>query len=59
MGILASTVAGGSAYYYTPDVINAFQAWLQENDYPMAGFMSWDSHWDTENGREMSNAVLS
>ena len=58
MGVLASTVAGGSAYYYTPDVINAFQDWLEENNYPMAGFMSWDSHWDTENGREMSNAVL-
>ena len=28
MGILASTVAGGSAYYYTPDVIAAFKAWL-------------------------------
>ena len=56
MGILGSLDAGGSAYYYTPDVITAFRAWLIENNYPLAGFMVWDSNWDHLNGNAMSTA---
>jgi hypothetical protein len=28
MGVLASTNAGGSSYYYTPAVISQFQSWI-------------------------------
>ena len=55
-GILASTSAGGSAYYYTPDVIAAFRQWLADKNYPLAGFMMWDSNWDNLNGNAMSIA---
>lgn len=58
MGLLASTSAGGSAYYVTPDVIAAFKQWLDDNSYPLAGFMMWDSHWDTLNGNAVSNACV-
>jgi chitinase len=56
MGITASTSAGGAAYYYTPQVIAEFRSWLKANKYPMAGFMLWDSHWDTLNKNAVSKA---
>ena len=56
MGVLASTSAGGASYYYSPEVIGQFRAWLAENNYPLRGFMMWDSHWDDLNGRVISNA---
>ena len=28
-----------------------FKKYLADNKYPLAGFMMWDSHWDTLNGR--------
>ena len=58
MGILASRKAGGPDYYYTPEVIAKFKEWLKQKGYTIGGFMMWDSHWDTENGRECSNACL-
>jgi len=57
MGIPSSTTAAGSAYYYTPAVINDFKTWLDANNYPLAGFMTWDSHWDTLNGNEATQAA--
>lgn len=57
MGILASTSAGGAAYYATPDTISKFQAWLTVNKYTLKGFMTWDSYWDTKNGNAISKAV--
>jgi len=56
MGVLASTSAGGASYYYTPDIITQFRQWLTANDYPLRGFMMWDSHWDSLNGFAISNA---
>lgn len=56
MGVLASTSAGGAAYYFSPDVIAQFRQWLADNNYGLAGFMMWDSHWDTLNGQAISNA---
>ena len=58
MGILASTKAGGAAYYYQPGVIDEFKAWLAENKYELRGFMMWDSHWDQDNGNVISNEVV-
>ena len=57
MGVLASTRAGGAGYYYQPQVIADFKAWLAENKYPLRGFMIWDSHWDTLNSNAISNIV--
>jgi len=54
MGIPASKSAAGASYYYTPAVINALKSWLDANKYPMAGFMTWDSHWDALNNYEVT-----
>ena len=59
MGILASDRAGGAAYYAQPGVISSFKSFLQSNNYPMYGFMVWDSHWDSVNGRQISNVIVS
>lgn len=56
MGVLASPVAGGSNYYNDASVIQAFRDWLAANNYPLRGFMMWDSHWDELNGNIVSNA---
>lgn len=56
IGVLASTSAGGASYYYTPDIITQFRQWLTDNNYPLKGFMIWDSHWDALNGFATSNA---
>lgn len=58
MGVLASTRAGGAAYYYQPTVIDEFKAWLAENKYELRGFMMWDSHWDQLNDNAISNEVV-
>jgi chitinase len=58
MGILASTSAGGASYYFRPEVIDSFKQWLGEKKYPLRGFMMWDSHWDTLNGRVVSDACV-
>ena len=58
MGVLASSKAGGSAYYASPTVITELKSFLGSKNYPMHGFMIWDSHWDTDNGRQISNAVV-
>ena len=54
MGVLASTKAGGAAYYYQPAVIEQFKAWLADNKYELRGFMMWDSHWDQLNDNAIS-----
>lgn len=58
IGVLASTSAGGASYYATPQTIGQFQAWLKSNNYPLKGFMMWDSNWDKLNSFLISNAVV-
>jgi chitinase len=58
MGVLASTSAGGAAYYAVPDTIRQFKKWIQENNYPLRGFMMWDSNWDKLNNFVISNACV-
>lgn len=57
MGVLASPSAGGSQYYAQPVTLRAFKSWLVSNNYPLKGFMMWDSHWDKLNSFVISNAV--
>lgn len=33
MGLLASTVAGVSGHYASPDIVNQFKAWIKANNY--------------------------
>ena len=56
MGVLASPTAGGSNYYADGTVIASFRSWLAANNYPLNGFMIWDSNWDTLNNNIVSNA---
>jgi len=56
IGLEASNTAGGANYYITPDIIAAFKQWLLDNNYPLKGFMMWDSHWDEQNGFLISTA---
>jgi chitinase len=58
IGVLGSTSAGNSGYFATGLVIDSFQEWLSNNTYSVAGFMIWDSHWDSSNGFNISNSVL-
>ena len=57
MGVLASTSAGGLQYYAPPSVITEFKSWIKENNYPLKGFMMWDSNWDALNEMVISNAA--
>ncbi len=58
IGLLASTSAGGSAYYALPStivsVINTLQSTYSSN---VAGVMLWDSNWDKLNGDLISNTA--
>ncbi len=56
MGLLASTSAGGAAFYAPDTTITAFKSWLKQNNYPLKGFMMWDSNWDKLNNYAISNA---
>lgn len=56
MGVLASTTAGGSQYYAPGSVILDFKSWIRQNNYPLKGFMMWDSNWDKLNQFSISNA---
>lgn len=56
MGVLASTSAGGPQYYASPSTIIDFKSWLKQNNYPLKGFMMWDSNWDQLNQFAISNA---
>ncbi len=56
IGLLASTSAGGANYYAPSTVITAFKSWLKQNNYPLKGFMMWDSNWDKLNLFSISNA---
>ena len=58
MGVLASTRAGVSSYYSQSQTITDFRQWLGENNYPMRGFMMWDSNWDKLNGFVISDACV-
>lgn len=55
MGIEASPEAGGSNYYVNSTTIQDFKNWLVGNDYPLKGFMMWDSHWDALNNYIISD----
>jgi chitinase len=57
MGVLASTSAGNSAYYASPQTIKEFKTWIKANNYPLKGFMMWDSNWDKLNAFTVSNAI--
>jgi chitinase len=57
IGLLASTSAGGSSFYATPAVVKEFKTWLATNNYPIEGFMIWDSYWDALNGFAISTAA--
>lgn len=59
IGLEASTSAGGSSFYASPSVVEAFKSWISTNGYPLEGFMIWDSHWDALNGNVISNACSS
>ena len=59
IGILASSQAGGAAYYAQPGTIETFKTWLSANQYKPYGFMVWDSHWDTQNNTQISNVSVS
>jgi chitinase len=54
IGLLASQSAGGASYYATPDTISKFKKWLAAKNYPLKGFMLWDSHWDAVNSYAIS-----
>lgn len=58
IGVLASVQAGNSGYYAAGSVIDSFQQWLSQNNYTTAGFMTWDSHWDSLNNFAISNAIV-
>ncbi len=58
MGLLASTQAGGKAYYAPPSVVRSFKQWIAKNKYPLKGFMMWDSNWDKLNGYAISDACV-
>ena len=54
IGLLASTSAGGAGYYGQPGTIAAFKTFLESKNYPLKGFMIWDSHWDQLNNNAIS-----
>lgn len=56
LGVPASNVAGQTAP--SGATIDAFQSWLVNNNYTMAGAFIWDSNWDAVNQYYMSNAIL-
>jgi hypothetical protein len=37
--------------------VKEFKTWLATNNYPIEGFMIWDSHWDALNGFAISTAA--
>jgi len=56
IGVMASPVAGGASHYYSPSIITEFKSWLQSENYPLRGFMMWDSNWDALNSYVVSTA---
>lgn len=60
MGVLASTSAGGAAFYPTPQMLtSAITTLSSQYTTSVGGVMMWDSHWDTLNNRVISNAAAS
>ncbi len=60
MGVLASTTAGGAAFYASPEMLTSAITTLKSKyNTEVGGVMMWDSHWDTLNGRVISNAAAS
>lgn len=60
MGVLASTSAGGAAFYPTPAMLtSAITTLSSQYTTQVGGVMMWDSHWDTLNNRVISNAAVS
>lgn len=58
MGVEASSSAGQSSFYFNGATIAQFKNWTLTNNYPVQGFMIWDSHWDALNGYEVSKAIV-
>jgi hypothetical protein len=58
IGVMASSTAGNSAYFKDSNTFKAFKDWLGANNYGLAGFMMWDSHWDSLNGQSISNTLV-
>ena len=58
IGVPGSLQAANSGYYFSGSVIDSFQAWLANNTYSLAGYMIWDSHWDSSNSFNISNAII-
>ena len=59
MGLLASSEAGQASYFAQPSTVVSFVNFINQNDYPLKGFMLWDSHWDQKNGFKVSDACMS
>jgi chitinase len=59
IGIPASPQAASSVYYSQPATIQALKNWMVSNGHQPHGFMTWDSHWDTQNNRAISNVIVS
>lgn len=58
MGVLASTSAGGAAFYPTPAMLaDAISTLSSKYATQVGGVMMWDSHWDTLNNRVISNTA--
>lgn len=57
IGLLASSSAGGASYYTQPSIIQQFKQYLTTSNYPLKGFMMWDSHWDSLNSFLVSNTI--
>lgn len=59
MGVLASTSAGGAAFYPTPQMLTSAISTLNSTyNTNVGGVMMWDSHWDTLNNCTISNAAV-
>lgn len=56
---MASSTAGIPDYYGTPETIQAFKDFLRSSNYPLKGFMMWNSHWDQLNKNAISKACTS
>jgi chitinase len=56
LGVLASSSAGGAAYFAPVTVIQEVRGWLKANNYSLKGFMVWDSNWDKKNNFQVSDA---
>lgn len=57
-GVLGSEDARKPIEYAGPTIIRSFKSWLVSKGYDMYGFQVWNSHWDSINGNQVSNAII-